>query len=77
MAWSPAEFSRDGQTDWLTRLFEYSVNAIRARGNLPYKENSAIKIEIPGLDEQAAIMRYRDQLPPGHNPPTGVLDWLE
>lgn len=77
MAWSPAEFFRDGQTDWLTRLYEYSVNNIRARGCLPYGEISAIKIETPRLDEQAAVMRYRDQLPPGHNPPSGVLDWLE
>lgn len=77
LAWSTADCARDGQTDWLTRLYEHCVNAIRSSGSLPYGEDSAIKIAVPSLDGQAAIIRYRELLPPGHNPPTGVLDWLE
>lgn len=76
-AWSTTEMRRDGQTDWLVRLYEKTVNAVRELGGIPSDSYSVMNIQTPNLDEQAAIMRYSDQLPPGHNAPTGVLDWLE
>ncbi len=76
-AWSTTEIQRDGQTDWLVRLYEKTVHAVRELGGVPSDSYSVMRIQTPNLDEQAAVMRYRDQLPPGHNPPTGVLDWLE
>lgn len=75
--WSTSEIKRDGQTDWLVRLYEKTVHAVRELGGAPSDSWSAMSIQIPNLDAQAAVMRCRDQLPPGHNPPTGVLDWLE
>lgn len=75
--WSTDNLLRDDQTGWLTRLYEKTVNGIRELGGAPSETSRIMKIEVPSLDAQAEIMRFRDQLPPGHNPPTGALDWLE
>lgn len=76
-AWSTSDLQRDGQTDWLVRLYEKTVNAVRELGGVPSDSYSVMSIQTPNLDAQAAAMRYQDQYPPGNNAPTGVLDWLE
>lgn len=75
-AWSTSDMSRAGQTNWLARLYEKTVSGIRANG-LPRESSGELNIKVPRLDEQARAMTHRDILPPDHNPPSGVLDWLE
>ncbi len=76
-AWSTSEVNRDDQSGWLTHLYEKTVNGIRELGGVPSGTSMIMKVAVPSLHVQAEIMRFRDQLPPGHNPPTGALDWLE
>lgn len=74
--WSTSDIRRDAQTEWLVRTYETTVNGIRKIGKLPDGSSSVLSVKIPTLGEQARVMRDRDMLPPGHNTPTGVLDWL-
>lgn len=74
--WSTSDIQQDGQADWLIRLYEKAINGIREVGGLP-SGGATLEIEVPTLADQARIMRYRDQLPPGYNPPTGVMDWVD
>jgi len=68
---------KDGQTDWLVRLYEKSINGIRSHG-LPSETNKGvISVQMPTLQRQAEVMRYRDLLPPGNNIPTGVIKFLD
>lgn len=76
-AWSTNEVKRDDQTGWITHLYEKTVNGIRELGGVPSGTSRIMKVTVPSLQAQAETMRFRDQLPPGHNPPTGALDWLE
>lgn len=76
-AWSTYDVARDAQTSWLVRLYEKTVNGVREIGKIPTGENNVMRVIVPTLSEQAEVMRFRDQLPPGHNTPTGVLDWLD
>lgn len=74
MAWSSYDMQQDGQTGWLVRLYEKTVNGMRSLGGLPSEEEGGVlSVTAPTLAEQARVMRHRDQLPPGHNRPTGVV----
>lgn len=76
-AWSTSEVSQDDQSGWLVHLYEKTVNGIRELGAVPSGTSRVMKVATPSLQVLARTMRFRDQLPPGHNPPTGDLDWLE
>ncbi len=76
MAWSSQNLAQDGQTDWLVHLYEKSIQAVRNLGGLP-QNGQAISVKLPELIEQARVQRARAQMPPGHNTPTGVLEWEE
>lgn len=75
--WSTNDILQNDQTGWLVHLYEKTINGIRELGSVPSGTSRIMKIEVPPIDAQAEIMRFYDQLPPGHNPPTGELDWLE
>lgn len=75
--WSTFELHKDGQTDWLVRLYEKTVNGMRDIG-LPSEINDGVlSVRIPTLAEQARVMRRRDIRPPGHNAPSGVLSFTD
>lgn len=74
--WSAFDLEVDGQTSWLVRLYEKTVNGIRRKG-MPRQTGTVLSVRIPSLGEQARVMRYRNQLPPGHNPPSGVFEWMD
>ena len=77
LAWSTSNIKQDGQTEFLVRIYETAISGIRDINGLPSGAISVLTIETPTLDRQASVMRYRNQLPPGHNPPSGVMDWLD
>lgn len=76
MAWSAYDLVADDQTGWLVRLYEKTVVGIRQYG-IPDTTGRVLSVKIPELGEQARVMRYRDQLPPGHNAPSGVFEWMD
>ena len=77
MPWSSYDIHQDGQTDWLVRLYEKTINGIRDLNGLPSEEEgSVLTVTIPTMGYMANILRFRQQLPPGHNVPSGVIDWL-
>ena len=72
------EPKRDAQTEWLVKSYESVIYKAREAGGFPVEsESGVLALEIPPLSEQARVVRWREQLPPGHNAPTGVLDWIE
>ena len=75
MVWSSYDISQDSQTDWLVRMYEKTVNGMRDMGGLPSEKNDSrvLTVEMPTLDAMAETMRYRDQMPPRHNIPSGVI----
>lgn len=72
--WNTHDIKQDAQTDWLVRLYEKTINGIRSYGGLPSETEEVLVVDIPTLNEQATVMRYRVNMPPGHNIPTGILD---
>ena len=72
--WSAFDMKKDGQTGWLVRLYEKSVNGVREFGLPSEHSRGTIAVRLPTLAEQARTMRYRDPLPPGNNVPSGVID---
>ncbi|MGF0009327.1 MULTISPECIES: hypothetical protein [Desulfovibrio] len=75
--WSTSDMKKDGQTGWLVRLYEKSVNGVREFGLPSEHSRGTIAVRLPTLAEQARTMRYRDPLPPGNNVPSGVIDFLD
>lgn len=75
--WSTSNMKKDGQTDWLVRLYEKSVTGVREFGLPSEHSQGAIAVRLPTLAEQARVMRYRDPLPPGNNVPSGVIGFLD
>lgn len=75
--WSTSDMKKDGQTGWLVRLYEKSVNGVRELGLPSEHSRGTIAVRLPTLAEQARTMRYRDPLPPGNNVPSGVIDFLD
>ncbi|WP_303996213.1 hypothetical protein [Desulfovibrio piger] len=75
--WSTSDMKKDGQTGWLVRLYEKSVNGVREFGLPSEHSRGTIAVRLPILAEQARTMRYRDPLPPGNNVPSGVIDFLD
>ena len=68
---------QDGQTDWLVRLYEKTVNGMRELGGLPREsEGYVLNVHLPPMHDMAQVMRYRQQMPPGHNIPSGVIEGL-
>ena len=72
-AWSSYDIHQDGQTDWLVRLYEKSINGVRELGGLPSEDDGTLTVAMPTMDSMASVMRYRQQMPPGHNVPSGVI----
>ena len=68
---------KDGQTGWLVRLYEKSVNGVREFGLPSEHSRGTIAVRLPTLAEQARTMRYRDTMPPGNNVPSGVIDFTD
>lgn len=78
MAWSTTDMKRDGQAEWLVRLYEKTVNAVRTFGRIPSEGTDGVmNVKIPTLADQARAFRYRPQLPPGKNVPTGQVEFLD
>lgn len=77
MVWSSSNTHKDGQTDWLVRLYEKTVNGIRVNSLPSEVTTGVLSVRIPTLAEQARVMRYREQLPPGNNAPTGVVGFID
>ena len=75
--WSTSDMKKDGQTGWLVRLYEKSINGVREFGLPSEHSRGTIVVRLPTLAEQARTMRYRDPLPPGNNVPSGVIDFLD
>ena len=75
--WSTSDMKKDGQTDWLVRLYEKSINGVREFGLPSERTKGAIAVHLPTMAEQASTMRYRDPLPPGKNIPSGVIDFTD
>ena len=75
--WSTSDMKKDGQTGWLVRLYEKSVNGVREFGLPSEHSRGTIAVRLPTLAEQARTVRYRDPLPPGNNVPSGVIDFLD
>ena len=75
--WSTSDMKKDGQTGWLVRLYEKSVNGVREFGLPSEHSRGTLAVRLPTLAEQARTMRYRDPLPPGNNVPSGVIDFLD
>lgn len=75
--WSTFDMKKDGQTGWLVRLYEKSVNGVREFGLPSEHSRGTIAVRLPTLAEQARAMRYRDPLPPGNNVPSGVIDFTD
>lgn len=60
------------------RMYEKVINGSRDMGGFPDETRLGVmSVTMPTLAKQARTMRWRDQLPPGHNAPTGVLDWID
>lgn len=73
--WSTENVLVDGQTDWLVRIYEKTINGIRELGGLPSEANGGeLSVHTPTMRSMAEVMRYRQQMPPGHNIPSGIID---
>ena len=73
MPWSSYDIHQDGQTDWLVRLYEKTINGVRELGGLPSEDEGTFTVALPTIGSMAEVMRFRQQLPPGHNVPSGVI----
>ena len=77
VVWSSHTLVQDGQTEWLVHLYEKTINGIRDLDGLPSEEEGGIlTVNIPLMSKMAEVMRHRQQLPPGHNIPSGVVDQI-
>ena len=74
--WLTTDMHKDGQTDWLVRLYEKTINGIRDVGLPAEVNNQILAVQIPLVADQADVMRYREPLPPGNNLPTGQIEFI-